>query len=324
MKYAVLNNFGARICNFMSDSSEIVSLIGRSEYKLSDIKGRALVSKDNVYLMQEFLPADISDAMNYRNRINEMVAAITANYNERAKAIPMLPEKLEFYDLLQRKDNNRGIALGLDNEDVSVRYLTDASPFLIVGTTGTGKTNMLKVIYNQVKSENVFLVDSRSEDFYDVAGELCDKYLSKESEIDEFMDSLGALIEEREKLYENSGKTMKSKDFYAKLEPAYLLIDDVTRLSQMKGIEVARNVSIFEAAIMTGINIVATIDGRQGYTTNSILKIVKNTVDGIILGNPQSQQVFNISGGKLKTATDLGFIYSGGSMNSVKIPLIEN
>ena len=104
------------------------------------------------------------------------------------------------------------------------------------------------------------------------------------------MDSLGALIEEREKLYENSGKTMKSKDFYAKLEPAYLLIDDVTRLSQMKGIEVARNVSIFEAAILTGINIIATIDGRQGYTTNSILKIIKNTVDGIILGNPQSSR----------------------------------
>lgn len=324
MKYAVLNNFGARICNFMSDSSEIVSLIGRSEYKLSDIKGRALVSKDNVYLMQEFLPADISDAVNYRNSINEMVAAITASHTERAKAIPMLPEKLEFYDLLQRKDNNRGIALGLDSEDVSVKFIPDASPFLIVGVTGTGKTNMLRVIYNQVKSDNVFLVDSRSEDFYDVAGELCDKYLSKESEIDEFMGSLGTLIEEREKLYENSGKTMKSKDFYAKLEPAYLLIDDVTRLSQMKGIEVARNVSIFEAAIMAGINIVATIDGRQGYTTNSILKIIKNTVDGIILGNPQSQQVFNIGGGKLKTAADLGFIYSGGSMNSVKIPLIEN
>lgn len=321
MKYAVLNNFGARICNFMSDSSEVTSLIGRSDYKSSNIKGRALVSKDNIYPMQEYLPVALIDAVTYRNSINEMVEELSTLYIDKAMAIPMLPDKLEYDDLLQRKGDNQGIALGLDSEDVSVRFLPNVSLFLIVGGAGTGKSNVLRLIYSQIKAGEIFLVDSRSEDFYDVAEVLDENYFSKESDFGKFISKLAVIVEERVRMYEDSGKTMKSKDFYAQLDPVFILIDDVVRLSQMAGMAVGQNVEIFENAISVGINIVATIDSKQSYTSNAFLKMVKDTVDGIVLGNPQGQQLLPIVNYKDKADIDSGFLCDKNQIIKVKIPL---
>ena len=95
MKYAVLNNFGARICNFMSDSSEVTSLIGRSDYKLSDIKGRALVSRDNVYLMQEYMPCECNSNIEYTIELQRLIEIIKeSNDGIEAKRISILPDEV--------------------------------------------------------------------------------------------------------------------------------------------------------------------------------------------------------------------------------------
>ena len=321
MKYAVLNNFGARICNFMSDSSEIVSLIGRSEYKLSDVKGRALVSKDNVYLMQEFLPADISDAVKYRNRINEMVAAITASHTERAKAIPMLPEKLEFYDLLQRKDNNRGIALGLDNEDVSVRYVDNSGVFLIVGGSGRGKTNALKIVASQAKTENLFVFDSRSEELYEYKADLQNRYINNEENRMDFLNELIYALEKRKNLYEQNNRYVRAKEFYKSLEPLIICIDDVSRfIAQFQSNE-GEVAEVMTMAVNMNAIIFATTGPNQISGFGAISKFFKDTQNGLVLGNP-SEQSYLTPGARTAAVIDVGHLYRNGRVIKVKIPLI--
>ncbi len=322
MKYAVLNNFTARVCNFLADSGEVTSLIGRSEYKLSDIKGRALVSRDKVYIMQEFLPAPYKDAISYRNSINEIIERISDRGYIKAKGIPMLPDKLEMHDLSERKSGSRRLALGLDCEKVEVKEINNANLQLIVGPAGSGKTNVLKVLLNQIEDAAVFIVDSERQDFFTYQNRSSIRYVSGEADIEPFCTMFEELILEREMEYMNSGRLKKPKAFYSGLGAVYLLIDDAAYFARILSAR-ANAVNLLEKAVNVEIKIYAAVNAKQFFGIDPITKFFKNAQNGIILGKPAEQQLLPTGLYRGNPAEDECIVFENGSLTKTKVPYID-
>ena len=324
MKYAVLNNFGARICNFMSDNSEIVSLIGRSEYKLSDIKGRALVSKDNVYLMQEFLPVRCEHKSHYNTELQRMVEAIkNANVGTAAEKISVLPDEVNFNDIiLDKVDDDNRIAIGLDSEKVAPYYIDNRSQVkLILGPVQSGKTNALKVILEQLNNEKIFLFDSRTRDLDDYENNNNVVYADPASDIGEFIANFEDIIQTRERAYSKYDGNLKMKEFYASLDPISLIVEDVDICVEVLGSKVTEFNSLLCRGLATQIHVYATAMSNKLKGFDAVSKTVRdNAQSGIVLGDPQSQQIFAIRKNELCKERGMAYVYENGVIAMVKIP----
>ena len=328
MKYAVLNNFGARICNFLSDDSEIISLIGRSEYKLSDIKGRALVARDNVYIMQEYVPAPISDPAAYRDSIGDMVGEISARSSSRARAIPMLPDKLEYYDLINRKKDegrDEDVAIGLDSETIDIVYLEKPGITLVLGPSGIGKTELLKNICSQIDPSKLHMSDSKNAELHMFKKELDERYISSaDDDIEGFIKKIDSVASKREARYLASDRTKSAKQFYQELSAEYIVIDDALWLSEIAADYMSLISSTLEKATSTDVRIIASVDSKKMpmVAMDDYMKMLKNAERGILLGSIE-QNVFNTGLLKMELSGDVAAIYENGSITKVKIPKAE-
>ena len=83
------------------------------------------------------------------------------------------------------------IALGLEIEDVSIRGIKEGqTPFLILGEASKGKTDIIRVILNQLCGDNiVYLFDNRKLELYDYQSRDGVQYIEKD-EFDTFVDEL--------------------------------------------------------------------------------------------------------------------------------------
>ena len=328
MRYAVLNNFGARICNFLSDDSEITSLIGRSEYKLFDIKGRALVARDNVYLMQEYVPAPISDPIIYRDSIADMVSEISARSSSRARAIPMLPDKLEAYDLIKRKgDDGRteDVAIGLDSEIVDVVYLEKPGITLVLGPSGAGKTELLKHICAQIDTSRLHVSDSKKAELHMLKEDLGERYISTaDDDLEGFIRKLDAMASKREARYLASDKTKSAKQFYQELPNEYIVIDDAMWLAEIASDYSSTLSKAIDKAVTTDVRIVVSADSKKMpvVAMDEFTKMIKGADRGILLGSIE-QNVFNLGLLKIEMDEDIAIVCDSGNITKIKIPKAE-
>ena len=326
MKYAVLNNFGARICNFMSDSSEVTSLIGRSDYKLSDIKGRALVSRDNVYLMQEYMPCECNSNIEYTIELQRLIDIIKeSNDGIEAKRISILPDEVRLENIIfDKKDGDRRIAIGLDSEKVMPYYLDYKSQIhLVLGAPQSGKTNVLRVILSQLGDSRIFLFDSRTRDMDDYEKHKNVIYADPSGEIEDFISEFEELIKIREESYDMYTGDLKMKDFYMSLEPLSLIIEDVDAFVEALGNDGTKCGMLLRRGIVTQIQIFASSASNKLKGFDVISKALRdNSQSGVVLGDPQSQQIFNIRKNELGKERGMAYMYENGVVTMVKIPLM--
>jgi len=326
MKYAVLNNFGARICNFMSDSSEVTSLIGRSDYKLSDIKGRALVSRDNVYLMQEYMPCECNSNIEYTIELQRLIEIIKeSNDGIEAKRISILPDEVRLENIIyDKKDGDRRIAIGLDSEKVMPYYLDYKSQIhLILGVPQSGKTNAIRVILSQLGDGRIFLFDSRTRDMDDYEKHKNVIYADPSGGIEDFISEFEELIKIREESYDKYTGDLKMKDFYMSLEPLSLIIEDVDAFVEALGNDGTKYGMLLRRGIVTQIQIFASSASNKLKEFDVVSKALRdNSQSGVVLGDPQSQQIFNIRKNELGKERGMAYMYENGVVTMVKIPLM--
>lgn len=326
MKYAVLNNFGARICNFMSDSSEVTSLIGRSDYKLSDIKGRALVSRDNVYLMQEYMPCECNSNIEYTIELQRLIEIIKeSNDGIEAKRISILPDEVRLENIIyDKKDGDRRIAIGLDSEKVMPYYLDYKSQIhLILGVPQSGKTNAIRVILSQLGDGRIFLFDSRTRDMDDYEKHKNVIYADPSGGIEDFISEFEELIKIREESYDKYTGDLKMKDFYMSLEPLSLIIEDVDAFVEALGNDGTKYGMLLRRGIVTQIQIFASSASNKLKGFDVVSKALRdNSQSGVVLGDPQSQQIFNIRKNELGKERGMAYMYENGVVTMVKIPLM--
>ena len=116
------------------------------------------------------------------------------------------------------------------------------------------------------------------------------------------------------------------KIYYNSLSPIMVLIDDcdnfIRTVNSIK--ELAAN-KIIENAINVGITFIGTVQSNNLKGYDEITKIFKETINAIVLGNPNDQSIVNGTYMRNpKTSIDLAYNYNRGQMRLIKIPKIPN
>ncbi|SMC44933.1 DNA segregation ATPase FtsK/SpoIIIE, S-DNA-T family [Oscillospiraceae bacterium] len=320
IKYSIINNFKHKLALYLYESADMTAVVGRTKYKLPEVKGRAFVKQADVNIMQCYLPVAYEDDISYIKSISAIVDRIvTGNTAPKAKCIPILPETVTPDLLTILPETSHKIAIGLDCQTVETVYIDLSIKQFIVGGAQTGKTNALKCIIEQL-SDNIvkYVFDSKAGDLLSCKDKV--NYYSSTDSLVDLIQELGSSITARNAMYEMSSKEISAVEFYKGLDAQILLIEDVENfILAAKGKEHDLS-DVLRKARDVGIGVVFTcVPGKlRGF--DDLTRFFKDVDSGIVLGRPTDQTYFNIRPDRtFVPKTDIGFLVERGRVNKVML-----
>lgn len=320
IKYSIINNFKHKIAMYLYESSDVTAVIGRTKYKLPEVKGRAFIKQADVNVMQCFLPVAYEDDISYIKSLSAIVDRIAnGNTAPKAKCIPILPESVTPDLLTMLPASSHKIAIGLDCQNVETVYIDLTIKQFIVGGAQTGKSNVLKCIIDQLPEEaGRYVFDSRAGDLLAYKDKV--NYYSSVDDLTRLIQDINALCGTRTALYESSSKDISSAEFYKGLETQVIIIEDVENfILAAKGKE--REISeLLRIARDVGIGVVYTcVPGKlRGF--DDLTRFFKDVDSGIVLGRPTDQTYFAIRPDRtFVPKIDIGFSVERGRVNKMMI-----
>ena len=113
------------------------------------------------------------------------------------------------------------------------------------------------------------------------------------------------------------------KDFYMSLEPLSLVIEDADAFVEALGNDGTKYSTLLRRGIVTQIQIFASSVSNKLKGFDVVSKALRdNSQSGVVLGDPQSQQIFNIRKNELGKERGMAYVYENGVVTMVKIPLM--
>lgn len=328
VKYSILNNFKTKLAGYFFDATEANNLVGRSEYKLPEIRGRALVKTVNVNIMQIYTMVKFGNDIEYNQKMKALINNIALKYPDRkAPRIPILPERFD-YSMLADFGGGKGacdLATGLEVESVTkAGFMRMQSPFVIIGETGKGKTNMVKVMLNQISGKGkAYLFDSSVMSLYSYKNMEGIEYVQDEDEFEDFMDCMKELCRNRkEKLREalDEDSTLLPQQFYHDEEAVYIVIDDMDQfLVSGKPFEEELYGMMTEAA-ECGVGIIITVHSAKLKTFDPLSKWVKAASHGLVLSQQGTLNIFPVRVLREYPQMGQGLLFHNGEYVKVQIP----
>jgi S-DNA-T family DNA segregation ATPase FtsK/SpoIIIE len=198
-KYVVLNNFKSKIAHHLIDENDQAALIGRTPYSLNEKPGRAFIKLSGVNMMQIYTPVPMEGDISYANNVGALVDGIKECYSgARVEGLRILPEVLD-YALLKKYAGapERGLLpLGLDFKEVEVQALSMSNPIhLIIGTSASGKTNVLRLCLESLEdAERILLIDSREMELARYQGRENITYCSNQKQMEGILTELKEIV----------------------------------------------------------------------------------------------------------------------------------
>ena len=328
IKYVALNNYKNKIAGYLVDKSEAAGLIGRSGYQPPEIEGRVLVKHaSGINLMQIYAMVPFKNEMEYNAGLKDLIDRLCDMYpTKRAPRIPVLPENFLYPMLAQYGHAAEGeIILGLHKETVEIRgFDRSAAPFIILGDSARGKTNLLKVILEQIGGrDRIYLFDSSSKElFYHKTDENL-SYMEASEEVEDFIEEFTEIAAVRKGSYHKALEVdprMAPKTFYASLEPVYIVVDDADEFAEQYASKAKKIVECLRMAADTGCSIIATVHSTKSKGYDDISKFFKVTTDGILLGNPGGTSILPSVPSKQLPAMGEGLLYRNGGYERIVLP----
>lgn len=146
-------------------------------------------------------------------------------------------------------------------------------------------------------------------------------YADPASDIGEFIANFEDIIQTRERAYSKYDGNLKMKEFYASLDPISLIVEDVDICVEVLGSKVTEFNSLLCRGLATQIHVYATAMSNKLKGFDAVSKTVRdNAQSGIVLGDPQSQQIFAIRKNELGKERGMAYVYENGVIAMVKIP----
>lgn len=326
LRQATLNNFKTKIAGFNFDPSETQMTVGRGTYQQSEIKGRALIKEDEIHALQIYTMVPCENDVEYVKKLCTLIEEIKEkNDGEEAPHIPVLPETFTNQMFNQYKQSDYDFAIGLDKEEVTVQGMErNASPFVIIGETGRGKTNIIQVLLAQAAEESkVYLFDSASMELYRHSANPNVEYISDLDKVRDFMDDLNEEIEERsEKLEEilEGNSTSSPKTVLRRMGSSVIMIDDLDDFLELTKPEATKMAGVLKAAIGIGITCIIGVHAAKPRGIDETTKIVKQASNGLVLGAQGLSNIFPVSNMRLLPEFGDGLLFKNGTFVRVKLP----
>ncbi|PQZ47287.1 type VII secretion protein EssC, partial [Bacillus sp. MYb209] len=126
LRIQLYNNIKVQPCLYMIDHSEVSSIVGRSDIKIEEITGRALIKLENPTLFQTALPTTAEDELQQIQLLQQEAHEMDEAWQgELPKAIPMMPEVIDLMTYRNHKQVKQALQLGqipmgLDFKEVEV------------------------------------------------------------------------------------------------------------------------------------------------------------------------------------------------------------
>lgn len=286
LRVALHSNIKIQLTLKQNDSSEVTNIVGSTPLRhMDDIKGRALMAREQVDLVQFYLPFDVTNAIDMSAAFKEESQKMANNWSGNLpKPIPMVPEILTNSDLRGRSESlaivkNENIVIGLDKETVSVtgwnrRY----SNLLYLTNHQSHMQDMLSYILEApaLAEEKIFTFAPNYHNLPDQKGY---ELLSGENSVKEMLDAMQLRISERydEKNYDHE---------------AFVIFYDFS--SFVGELDVKQNEKlayILEKGRNVGYTILILSDGRLATKIDSASKTVKATKQMVIDMRLMDQQI---------------------------------
>ncbi|MCC3165407.1 ftsK/SpoIIIE family protein [Streptococcus sanguinis] len=194
-------NFKHQLSLPQNDVGEVRSIVGSTPLAktMEDIKGRALMKRDEVDVIQLALPvAGANDAQVLNNLRQEVASLQEAWTGQRPSAIPMVPEELTEADFYSRASvqaaYNQGLVpLGLDLETVepvtwkpcdgNLLYLTEKesqmTSFIRSLSHGKQKTIILAPQYNEIEPADDVLIVNNPDEYEELVAVISQKVVER-------------------------------------------------------------------------------------------------------------------------------------------------
>ena len=318
MRAATKGNFKERLAGFNFVEGENSGFIGRSQIKLpEDKKGRVLVKREGINLMQLYVPVPCENELTYNELLKERIRRVAeVSTEERAKGIPTLPEKL-YYEMLPQypgyEEHPGRIPVGIGVETLEVKYLeVEKEPGLVIGEGGMGRTNTLCNVLKHIRCQNaaagIYLFDSPKGDLAFAGAWEGVRYTSFGGDYEQVFAELEV---EAAKRKETPGTDQS---------PLYILIDVIQSLYE--GLEEkgqGKKLAVIEEALACGAYLIVSSDANLRASKSSMFQKLSQVRSGIVVGNVKKQNVFPYT--KIREENrdvDMGYYFGNGGAQKIR------
>ena len=326
VRLATLNNFPKKIAGYNFDENETFQTVGRTKYRQSDIKGRVLVSGENVHEAQIYVMAPCKDKTMYGRALKGLVKDVCRKYTgKEAPHIPVLPAEFFTSAMKEYESDGSSYLVGLEVEEVVLKgFMRTAGLFVIIGNTGTGKTNILKTLADQaVLRGRVCLFDSRSMDMYDYRRFSEVLYVEGKKEAGIFAEELSKELEYRrqflkKRLCENRG--MSPKQLIEEMPFYTILIDDIDDFSELTKGDSERTALLIKEGNTLGITCIVTVHAAKSRGMSTMDKLIKQAAEGLVLSSQGVVPIFPVTAMREYPKFKEGLLFKNGVYQRVLLP----
>lgn len=336
VRYNMLANIKTQLALYMIDKSETYNIVGRTELESQELAGRGLVHLDDVYCFQIALPMDCADELEEIDGFNQAVDLLSYSWTgELPRAIPMLPEQLDIYDLKEMISSyDTEVPFALDYEFVQPFAIdfSSVTHLLIVGGFERGKSNAVKVIVDMLDDGDMdceaFLIDNSYAKLSCLKNHAVVKgYYNDRESMEKLLSELKQEVDGRLHEYLNymndQSAAMTSKEFYTQFKKKIVFINGIQEFVGKVSVQ-DEFVEMLNKARLMGIHFIFCDNATEyvkGY--DSVSKAVKSIDEGIMLVDADQQQVWNLgynASKEKKLSIGEAYYIKGNSYERIMIP----
>jgi len=279
LRAQLYSNFKHQLTLPQNDISEVRGIVGATPLAstMEDIKGRALMKRDEVDVVQFALPVAGDNDIQIINNLRDQVQSLKEMWTGRTPAgIPMVPDELTEADFYGREDvaallDGGKVPLGLDLETVEpVTWDPDVSNLLYLTSKESQMTNLLKQLIQYSQKHQEKLVVFAPEHNFLPKIENIEVLSSKE----DVMDMIGGLAL---KVSERLGKRLT--DHVVKI----IILDFAHFVDGLDSVTQQKLISVLEKGYRVGYSSVIMSDSGISSRYDPVTKEVKK-ISQVLLG----------------------------------------
>ncbi len=326
IRQATLINFKKKIAGYVFDENEAVLTVGRSALKQTEIKGRVLVSGELVHEAQIYAMVPCKDKAAYSKKLKNLIQEIRKEaHGKEAPHIPVLPQVFFSYMLKEYADQVQGYLVGLDVEEVTARgFHSSAGMFVIIGNTGTGKTNILRVLADQAVSQGrTYIFDGKGMELYYYRQASNVLYVEGKKETEGFITEMSDELECRRRLVKKKLKEcsgVSPKKLAEELPVCTILIDDLEDFTELLGADTDRAACMIREGLTLGIVCIITVHAAKSRGMSGMDKLVRQASNGLVLSSQGVVPIFPVPSMREYPRSGEGLLFKNGVYRRVCLP----
>lgn len=341
VRYKVLQNIRGAVAFELTDKGDYATIVGRLDgMVLPKVTGRAFAKGNPPLEFQAALCAGGENDREVMLAVKELCAKMNSAWTGvRPKPIPVMPEIVNYSDMLAEYTIRTLIPLGIGCEDIRTACidLADNYSLLISGSVHSGKTQKLMQIAEMVKQKfqdtKVFVFDSSAK-LLQRMQTAAHKYgvVDDDAAMTQMLEELVGYLNDRKKAQNQArqieGDGFSEKAFIANYEMLCIVIDDLKDFVD-KVSDANKNAMERICRMAQDLGVVVLCSGRMSDIAKyneieSLTRVIVGNQNGVVMnGTPAQHSYFQnnlkFTERDLEAGEGLTYMFVNGKCSKIKM-----